>query len=139
MITKRQLQKKATKLRHKEKRKIEREIKKTNKQKYKDWSKVIKERDKFTCFICGKYLKDGNVHNLQVHHILAKKTYPELMLDLNNGITLCYYDHKNSKYSPHLNALSFIEILKIKKSEQYNYLINWLKNNELELKDDKML
>ena len=66
---------------------------------------------------------------MHAHHILAKETYPEMKFEINNGITLCYYDHKNSPKSPHLNALAFVETLKLKKPEQYNFLVNYLNNS----------
>jgi hypothetical protein len=132
-LTKRELQKVATKAKRKEERKAKRIAKLLEKQKYKDWANEVKQRDNFTCLICNEYLKDGNIHNIQAHHLLAKETYPKLKLDIMNGITLCYYDHKNSAYSPHLNALAFIELLKTKRPEQYEYLVKKLK----EIKDFK--
>jgi len=94
---------------------------------YDSWRKKVYAQDNYTCIVCGKNLALGNIHNMQAHHVLAKETYPELKLDPMNGVTLCYYDHKNSPQSPHLNALAFVEtVLKIKKPEQYEYLKKYL-------------
>lgn len=51
------------------------------------WSKTIKKRDK----ICQKC---GSSSNLNTHHIQPKSEYPELSLDLDNGITLCEKCHE---------------------------------------------
>lgn len=48
-----------------------------------NWSKTIKNRDNNECQICG------SKEDLNVHHILHKAKYPELSLNINNGITLC--------------------------------------------------
>lgn len=47
------------------------------------WSKTVKNRDNHECQICG------SKENIQAHHILHKMKYPELSLNINNGITLC--------------------------------------------------
>jgi len=111
----------------KEKKKLKTLHRKAENEKHKEWADAVKERDKYVCQICGKSLKDGNVHNIQAHHILAKTTYPELKYDINNGLTLCYFDHKNSKFSPHLNGFSFTEIFKQKFPERYEYLLDMLR------------
>ena len=109
-------------LRKREKRKLKREAK----SKLREWVKKIKERDNYSCQVCGKDVKYGAPQNCQAHHILDKKNYPELRTDVNNGITLCYRDHKVSKFAPHLNALSFIVWLIRHKPSQYFYLKNYL-------------
>jgi len=47
------------------------------------WSKTIKKRDGNKCIICN------STENIEAHHILHKKYFPELSLNVNNGITLC--------------------------------------------------
>jgi hypothetical protein len=119
-------------LRIKKKKEIRQEklrLKKQKRDNYQNFVNEVKLRDNYTCFICKKYLKDGNVHNIQVHHILAKETYKELICDINNGITLCYFDHKNSKFSPHLNAFAFIDLLRNKRPFQHDYLLIKLKKH----------
>jgi len=47
------------------------------------WSKTIKKKDNNKCQICE------STNNLHSHHIFHKSKYPQLSLNLNNGITLC--------------------------------------------------
>ena len=53
-----------------------------------EWSKMVRERDNYTCQRCGK---PGNI----AHHIKPKKAYPLLMLDIDNGICVCEDCHYN--------------------------------------------
>src|ERR1035437_10547988 len=53
----------------------------------KKWSLSVKARDGKNCMQCG-----GN-ERLHSHHLKAKSEYPELMYDLDNGITLCASCH----------------------------------------------
>ena len=60
------------------------------------WSKTIKIRDNYTCQICGF---KGDNSSLNSHHIFYKNKYPQLSLNLNNGITLCLTCHKEIHYA----------------------------------------
>lgn len=51
------------------------------------WSKTIKKRDNYTCKNCDSKKK------LNAHHIKPKKYFPELALELDNGVTLCKKCH----------------------------------------------
>ena len=50
------------------------------------WTRVIR-KNKHSCEICGSCKK------LAVHHLLFKKQYPKLSLNINNGILLCHKHH----------------------------------------------
>ncbi len=51
------------------------------------WSQLVRNRDHNSCLQCGK---PSNIS----HHIIYKKTKPELSFNLNNGIALCSPCHK---------------------------------------------
>lgn len=58
-----------------------------------EWKRQCKKRDKNKCRIA-----DGNCKGqLEIHHILSYKEYPELRYDINNGITMCHFHHPRSK------------------------------------------
>lgn len=57
---------------------------------YKNWRKSVYERDRYICKECGVV---GNGKNLNAHHIKRVSEYPELVFDINNGITLCKHCH----------------------------------------------
>jgi|GEM_PF-3156931 len=59
------------------------------------WSKSVRKRDNNQCQVC---LKSG----IHAHHILQKQHYPELSLNINNGITLCM-EHHNEVHLKGLN------------------------------------
>ena len=52
------------------------------------WSRAVKDRD-------GRCMKCGSIENLHAHHIKPKSIYPDLILDIDNGLTLCYGCHKS--------------------------------------------
>lgn len=58
---------------------------------YKKWSKTVRERDNYTCKICGK-TKEDNI-KMVAHHLESYDTCEDLRLDINNGITLCNSCH----------------------------------------------
>ena len=51
------------------------------------WSKTIKKRDRRKCKICN------SAKNINAHHIFQKNIYPQLSLNINNGVTLCKKCH----------------------------------------------
>jgi hypothetical protein len=56
---------------------------------YKEWREKVFARDNFTCRKCGK-----SGEYLNAHHIKPFALFPDLRLDINNGITLCVLCHK---------------------------------------------
>jgi len=55
-----------------------------------DWTQKIKARDYYRCRVCGQ---DGDAP-LEAHHIIGRDTNPSLLLDTENGITLCGDCHR---------------------------------------------
>lgn len=77
---------------------------------YKQWSRQVRERDNYTCQICGLQTTEPN--KLHAHHLESYDTYPELRLELSNGITLCNSCHNSfhNKYKGQkTNKKQFIE------------------------------
>lgn len=56
---------------------------------YYKWRKLVYGRDNHRCKLCGGY--DCIIH---AHHIKRAPLYPELMFDVDNGITLCERCHR---------------------------------------------
>jgi hypothetical protein len=72
-------------------------------QKEKDlvWANSIKERDKWSCVICGSEFHPN------AHHIIPREN-KDFRHELNNGVTLCTNHHKFSRLiSAHNNPLAF--------------------------------
>lgn len=57
------------------------------KDKLREWSKLVKKRDHYTCQLCG------SKKFLHSHHMEHKSKNKDLKLDINNGITLCNVCH----------------------------------------------
>lgn len=71
---------------------------------YSDWRSAVFARDDFSCVLCGQ--RGGR---LSAHHIKTVEAHPELMLDVSNGVTLCWPCHtsirwKEERYEPFFRA-----------------------------------
>lgn len=56
---------------------------------YKQWRRSVHIRDGYKCQLVNEAC-DGRI---EVHHILAWRSHPELRYKVNNGITLCHAHH----------------------------------------------
>jgi len=57
---------------------------------YTIWRNEVYKRDGWTCRLCGKRLKKGNI---VAHHLKLFSDFPELRFSITNGITLCRSCH----------------------------------------------
>lgn len=55
---------------------------------YNKWRAAVLKRDKYTCQCCGAV---GDM--LEAHHIKEFSKYPELSVDVGNGLALCHSCH----------------------------------------------
>lgn len=78
-----------------------------NRRELSDWSKNIIERD-------NKCMECNNINDLHAHHIYPKAQYPELIFNMNNGITLCAKCHRSIKNKELQVADKFIEMIRPK-------------------------
>lgn len=60
-------------------------------EEYKEFRRKVLERDKNCCTICGT--KGTKTNRLQLDHILAKATHPELIFEMSNIRILCQGCH----------------------------------------------
>lgn len=58
-----------------------------NSPEYKNWRLEVWKRDNFRCRIC--FNKQSRLNPLNAHHIKSRARHPKLIMDLDNGLTLC--------------------------------------------------
>ncbi len=80
---------------------------------YAIWRDFIYSRDDYTCAIC---LKRGG--RLAAHHIKKFSKYPELRLEVNNGITLCWECHTKIRGREEILESDFTKKVEAKLSQQ---------------------
>lgn len=92
------------------------------------WARRVKERDNWSCVICG------NGERLNAHHIIPREVQ-ETKLDVNNGISLCPKHHFFSRLiSAHNNPLAMFMWMEEYKPMILEYLRN--KQKEIWQKED---
>jgi len=76
---------------------------------YREWQKYIYKKYNWKCALCG--CKGSKNNQINAHHIFGYKEYPDLRLDKNNGIVLCFKHHLefHKKYGKEGNNLEQIE------------------------------
>ena len=82
---------------------------KRNYPEYKEWRKLVYERDNYQCQICG----DKRGGNLNAHHIESYANNSDKRILLENGITMCEECHKNFHhlYGNNNTKVQFIEFI----------------------------
>ncbi len=68
---------------------------------YQVWRKAVLKRDGYVCRECGE---DDERAFLHTHHIMPWAEFPELRLNLDNGITLCQGCHHRTHKEMRLDA-----------------------------------
>lgn len=63
-----------------------------NSPEYAEWRTAVFERDGYTCQDCG-----ARGCYVEAHHIMGFADYPDLRLDVDNGLTLCRPCHDLTK------------------------------------------
>lgn len=74
------------------------------------WARDVKRRDYMKCKIGNQDCKG----QLEAHHILGWKNYPELRYNIDNGITLCQFHHPRKREEEKRLSMFFQELLTIK-------------------------
>lgn len=72
---------------------------------YGDWRTAVFQRDDYTCQLC--FERGGK---LAAHHIREYAKHPNLRLQVNNGITLCWPCHQSVKSKERLYETMFYDI-----------------------------
>lgn len=93
---------------------------------YKEWIKNVYKMDKYTCFLCGSKNRKLNAHHIisffkiidsldenQIKLLLENSNIPEILLDINNGITLCYLCHRKIRGKEDLFLYYFSNLVRI--------------------------
>lgn len=73
---------------------------------WRKWREEVLERDNYICQLCGE--TEGRLH---AHHILPKRDYPELIYNVDNGITLCQDCHTAIHFKEEDYADYFIDLI----------------------------
>jgi 5-methylcytosine-specific restriction endonuclease McrA len=67
------------------------------------WKATVHQRDGYQCQVCGLHSQ-----NVAAHHILSYADYPELAVEISNGLTVCHrpcHGYLHSKKGATLNAI----------------------------------
>ena len=74
------------------------------------WRTSVYERDGYTCQECGKKGNETGGY-LNAHHIKKYSEHSDLMLDINNGITLCQKCHRKTQGKEHLFEKKYLQLI----------------------------
>lgn len=90
----------------------------------KKWAQLSKELRTITphCQLCGR------TDRLQVHHILSRRTYKDIMYEVDNLIVVCPSCHKYGPTSMHHNSVASTYLLQKFCPDKYTWVMNYLLN-----------
>jgi len=113
------------------KKEIRRKEKKAAKRAMRElWDKLREEVKKIQsnkCYICNEEVLGARAH---CHHIISREI-KSLQYDIQNLVLLCPGDHKLKALSVHKTSILFSELLRTREPERYNYLLEKIKENNL--------
>jgi hypothetical protein len=89
---------------------VDKDKRKMKTAEYRKWRHDVFCRD---WFVCHMPLCDEPGNRIEAHHIKTYKEFPELKLDVNNGITLCKECHKHIKGREKEFERIFVEVIKL--------------------------
>lgn len=76
------------------------------------WREKVFSRDDYECT-----MSDGTCEGqLEAHHILSWKEYPEFRFEINNGITLCHAHHPRKRAEEKRLAPDFQRLVSVSKA-----------------------
>lgn len=102
------------------------------------WSLAVRERDDYTCQICGRRgcrPKTGKSYKFDAHHLKTKGAHPKLRHVVDNGVTLCVRCHRWEEWQPHHNKAAFLARLEQTCPRAYKYLTDPANDTERTLPD----
>ena len=76
---------------------------------YVNWRSSVFSRDNWKCRIADKNCSG----QLEAHHILPWRDYPELRFEFNNGITLCHAHHPRKRAEEKLLIPAFQGLVRV--------------------------
>ena len=79
---------------------------------YSSWRTSVYERDDYICQECGKKGNETGGY-LNAHHIKKYSEFPELLFDVNNGITLCQKCHRRTQGKEHLFEEKYLQMIQL--------------------------
>jgi hypothetical protein len=100
--------------------KQQKEQRKLERKKLKEWSKEVRTNDGWHCVYCNKENK-----RLNAHHLLPKQIYPQFKFDPKVGISLCPFSCHRRR--AHYDGVAFTIWLMEHRPEQFEYIKSLLK------------
>lgn len=89
---------------------------------YNKWRKAVYKRDNYTCQECF-FVSYEKSKELDAHHIIPHRLNPDLIFEVNNGITLCKDCHNKTRNKEELFVEQYQKIVFSTTPPQGLYLI----------------
>ena len=100
---------------------------------YRNWANEVKKRDNYTCKKCAK-AKTGT-HSIHAHHVCPKEYFPDKVLDVSNGISLCAKCHKQI----HMQLDTYtLNGLRLDEAGFINHINEWKPNGPIKKRNNEL-